>query len=164
MFTSPAEAIVYAMKTSKLIVHRFIDDLKPAEFEYQPTPGGNCAAWILGHLTLTDRRSLVWLGATDLPTLPPGYEEMFQRTGQKAGDQKGYGDPKVLVNLFDAHRDQLAEVLKTVDPAKFLEQPAMQSPMFSYKGEAYLFMALHTAVHMGHVSAIRRALGYPPVS
>jgi hypothetical protein len=164
VFKTPTEALVYSLSVSKFMTHRFVDDLKPAEFEYQPCPGGNCAAWVLGHLTLTDRRTLTWLGMTDLPSLPPGYEERFKTTRTVAGEQKGYGEPAELVRLFDDHRDRLIAAVPKADPAKFAEPPAFTTPMFSDRGEAVLFMGLHTAMHMGQLSVIRRMLGYPPAA
>ena len=164
MFKTPTEAIAYSLSVSKFMTHRFIDDLKPAEFEHQPCPGANCVAWILGHLTLTDRRSLAWLDATDLPPLPAGFEERFKTTRTTAGEQKGYGEPAELVRLFDAHRDQLIAAVPTADPAKFAEPPPFKTPMFSDRGEGLMFMGLHTAMHMGQLSVIRRMLGYPPVA
>ena len=164
MFTTPNEAMAYALCVSKVMLHRFVDDLKPSEFEFQPCDGANTAAWVLGHLTLVDRRSLAWLGVTDLPPLPDGYEQRFPTTRAKAGAQSGYGDPAELVRLFDAHRDRLIEAVLAADPARFAEPPAFQTPMFADKGEGMLFMGLHTAMHTGQLSVIRRMLGYPPVA
>ena len=166
MLATPNEAIAYALRASKALVHRFVDDLKPAEFEHQPLPGANCAAWVLGHLTLTDRRSLAWLGATDLPALPDGFEQQFTITRTKAGEQRGLGDPKELVRLFDEHRQRLIAAVRAADPSKFSDPPPFQMPMFAFadKGEGMLFMGLHTAMHIGQLSVIRRMLGYPPVA
>jgi uncharacterized damage-inducible protein DinB len=164
MFSSPKDAIAYALRTSKALFHRYLDDLKPQEFEHQPCPGGNSAAWIVGHLIRTDRRSLGWLGATDLPAVPDGFEERFTPSRASATQQKGYGDSRELVALFDAHRDRLIEAVLAADESKLREPPAMQSPLFTDRGEALLFMALHTAMHLGQVSTIRRSLGYPPIS
>lgn len=164
MFASVPEAMAFALKKSHLMMHRMIDDLKPHEFEHQPFPGVNCVAWILGHLTLTDRRHLTWLGVTDLPPVPDGFDERFKVTRTTAVEQKGYGDPKELVALFDAHRRKLIDCLPTVDPARFLEPPSFQTPMFADRGEGTLFMGLHVAMHTGQISVIRRSLGYPPVA
>lgn len=164
MFASVPEAMAFALTKSHLLMHRFIDDLKPHEFEHQPFPGVNCVAWILGHLTLVDRRQLTWLGVTDLPAIPDGFEERFKTTRITAVEQNGYGEPKELVALFDAHRRLLIDCLPTVDPAKFLEPPSFQTPMFADRGEGTLFMGVHTAMHAGQISLIRRTLGYPPVS
>lgn len=164
MFQTPNEAMAYALRVSKAMAHRFIDDLKPSEFEFQPCDGANCAAWVLGHLTLTDRRSLSWLGVSGLPAVPEGFERRFTVTRTMAEKQQGYGDPRELVRLFDEHRDKLVEALLAADPAKFHEPPTFQTPMFADKGEGYLFMGLHTAMHMGQLSVIRRMLGYPPAA
>jgi uncharacterized damage-inducible protein DinB len=164
MFATPNEAIAYALRASKLLFHRYLDDLKPAEFDHQPAAGANSAAWIVGHLVRTDRRTLTWLGVTDPPPAPAGFEERFAPTRAAATGQGGYGDPKELLALFDAHRDRLIAAVLAADPARFAEPPSFQSPIFADKGEGLLFMALHTALHLGQVSTIRRSLGYPPVS
>ncbi len=164
MFKTPTDAIVYSLAASKKLIHRFLNDLKPDEFEYQPCAGANCAAWIIGHLTLTDRRSLTWLGVTDLPLLPEGFEERFKATRTPAGEQKGYGEPAELVRLFDVHRDKLTALLATADPAKFTEPPFSPNPLFADRGEGLLFMGLHTSMHVGQMTVIRRMLGYPPVT
>jgi hypothetical protein len=164
MFASVPEAMAFALTKSQFMIHRMIDDLKPHEFEHQPFPGVNCIAWVVGHLTLTDRRQLTWLGVPDLPPVPDGFEERFKVTRTTAVEQKGFGDPKELVALFDAHRRKLIDCLPTVDPAKFFEPPSFQTPMFADRGEGTLFMGLHTAMHSGQISLIRRSLGYPPVS
>lgn len=164
MFVTVIDAMQFSLVKSKLMIHRLVDDLKPHEFEFQPTAGTNCVAWVLGHLTVVDRRQLTWLGVTALPAIPVGFEETFKTTRTTAVKQGGYGDPSEIVSLFDAHRDALVACLPAVDPAKFLELPSFQTPMFADRGEATLFMGLHTAMHAGQISLIRRALGYPPVS
>ena len=164
MFATPVDVIVFALKKAQFLIHRFVDDLKPHEFEHQPCDGANCAAWVLGHLALTDRRQLAWLGATDLPPLPDGFEQRFQTTRTKAESQRGYGDPKELTALFDAHRDALIAFLPTVSAEKLAEPAPVARPMFATCGEAALFMALHVSMHAGQLSLIRRTLGYPPLS
>ena len=163
MFATPLDTIVYNLEKSQALFHRYLDDLKPAEFEHQPCPGANCAAWVVGHLALVDRRRLTALGA-ELPPLPVGFEERFAATRAAAGTQGGYGDPKELVALFDRHRDKLIAAVRTADPAKLAAAVPTPHPMFADAGEATAFMGLHTAMHLGQITVIRRMLGYPPVS
>jgi hypothetical protein len=163
MFATPKDTIAYSLRTSKALFHRYLDDLKPQEFEHRPCQGGNSAAWIVGHLVRTDRRSLGWLGVTEVPAAPDGFEERFAPTRTAAAGQGGYGDPKELMALFDAHRDRLIAAVLAADDAKLREPPSFQSPLFADKGEATLFMALHTAMHLGQITIIRRSLGYPPI-
>ena len=163
MFSTPNEAIAYSLTASAKLFHRYVDDLKPSDFEHQPSPGVNCAAWIIGHLTLTDLRSLIGLGVTDLPSLPEGFEAKFATTKASANTQFGFGDPIELVKLFDAHRAKLIVTILAAELSKLQEPPAVTSPLFSSRGEAALFMGLHTSMHLGQITIIRRSLGYPPI-
>ena len=163
MFHLPAEAMAYSLKASQLFLHLMVDPLKPADYTAQPIEGINSIAWILGHLTLIDRRMMTGLEIADMPTLPDGFETKFTTTKAAATTQSGLGDPREILALFDRHRDQLIRGLATVDPGLFGKETPVRRPTFADRGEATLFMGLHTAMHAGQVSAIRRALGYPPV-
>jgi hypothetical protein len=146
-----------------LLVHRMVDDLTPAEFLRQPVPGANCAAWVVGHLALTLRNTLQRLGATDLPAFPEELIAKLQVTGQQAGEQTGYGDPKTLVALFDAYVERCQSMVSNVTPA-FLAETSDGRPGFAKnRGEGLLFGSLHIAIHTGQLSTIRRCLGKPPV-
>ena len=58
MFSTPPEAIAYSLRSSKLMLHRYVDDLQPEEFQHRPCLGANNASWIVGHLTCVDRAQL----------------------------------------------------------------------------------------------------------
>jgi DinB superfamily len=163
MFHAPAEAMAYSLRASKLFLHKIIDGMKPEELLAQPLSDMNSIAWMFGHLALVDRRQLRWLGVTELPALPDGFEVKFKATGTKAVQQTNLGDPSELIAIFDAHRDALIAALAKTNPAIFHEPTEVIRPWFGDKGEASLFMGLHTMLHVGQISAIRRALGYPPL-
>lgn len=156
------DTIAFVLKASQARLHMYIDDLKPAEFAHQPFPGVNSIAWILGHLTLTDRRILGLFGA-ELPPLPDGFDTPFKTTKQPAVTQTGLGNPTDLIAAFDAHRTKL---IATVEQAKpdALNTP-LPNPVATAKtvGEAAAFMAVHVGLHAGQITLIRRSLGYPPV-
>jgi uncharacterized damage-inducible protein DinB len=160
--SSPNDLIAFSLKASQVRFHSYVDDLKPAEFEAQPIPGVNSVAWMLGHLALTDRRIIGLFGA-EVPTLPDGFEAKFKTTKQPAGEQKGLGDPKELLAIFDAHRTKLIETVKAADAAKLNKPMPSPHPLFNTLGEAAAFMAVHYGLHAGQVTVIRRALGYPPL-
>ena len=68
-----------------------------------------------------------------------------------------------ILPIFNAHRERLLEVVKEASPAHFdraLEKP---HPMFKTLGEYIVFMAAHTAMHVGQITIIRRSLGRPPL-
>jgi hypothetical protein len=160
---TPNDVIAGGYRMTRALVHRMTDDLAPAEFFHQPVPGANSAAWVIGHLALTLRRTAERLGATDLPAAPPDLADRFGQTKKPAGDQAGLGDPAELLKLFDACLDKVIERVKAV-PAEALAGPSPHpSPIATNYAEALLFGGLHVAMHTGQLSTLRRSLGKPPV-
>ena len=107
---SANDAIVYALTTSKAMLGRYTEDLSPQEMLHRPTPKANCAAWLVGHLALSDRRTLKLLGAADVPPLPDGFEHRFSRE-EGCPQANDFGDPSVAMRVFNEHRDALVAFL-----------------------------------------------------
>jgi uncharacterized damage-inducible protein DinB len=165
MFNTPQEAIAYSLKCSKVMFHRFIDDLKPEEFNHRPCLGANSAAWIVGHLTSVDRSQLERLGVKPLPEVPTGFSDRFATTRAAAtGTLADFGPAHELVRLFDTHRDLLIEQLQKTSVESLQAAAPISTPLFADRGESLLFMGLHTTMHLGQLSTIRRSLGHPPVA
>ena len=154
--------IAFSLSSSQQVIDFFLADLKPEEYLHRPAPKANCAAWIVGHLTLAERRWLRELGAGDLPSLPEGFEKRFARDEQAPAACE-FGDVSILRPLFNSHRQRLVDSVKMMDQAK-LDQPlAKPHPRFSTLGELLQFASIHTAMHAGQISTIRRSLGRPPL-
>lgn len=161
MPTTANDLIVRALTTSQMLLQRLTADLQPAEWLHRPVPQANCAAWIVGHLALSDRRVLPMLGAT-APELPAGFERQFGRE-EGCPQAQTFGDVSVPLRVFNQTRERLIEAVRAA-PAELLDKPVEKPfPMFNTVGEAAQFMALHTLLHAGQISTIRRTLGRPPV-
>ena len=161
---SAGEAIAHSLRGSKGLLHRYTQDLTPTEFLHRPAPKANCTAWLIGHLTLSDRSALKALGIAGeaLPKLPDGYEKRFSRDEgcPQAGE---FGDVSVLLPLFDEHRDLLIQTVERASPEQLNRPLETSRPMFSTPGELAGFMSLHTAMNAGQITIIRRSLGRPPI-
>lgn len=157
------EPIVYSLQFSRGAVRMFTEDLAPQELLHRTTPKANCAAWLIGHLTLSDRNMLKRLGVTDLPPLPgDDFEKRFSRDDgcPQAG---AFGDVSALLATFEAHRDRLIALASSMTPQQFDQPLDKPHPRFKTVGELLSFMSLHTCVHAGQITMIRRSLGRPPV-
>jgi uncharacterized damage-inducible protein DinB len=155
------DAIAYALTTSHIMFGRFLADLGPQDYLHRPTPKANCAAWIVGHLALSDRGLLKRLGGP-LPELPEGFEKRFSRD-EGCPQAEEFGDVTKLAALFDEHRTRLITAVKAAPPGA-LEKPLDKPhPLFKTMGEMVTFMALHATMHAGQISTIRRSLGRPPL-
>ena len=127
------------------------------------TRGANSAAWIVGHLAVSLRRTAERLGATGVPAVAPEVVDRFTQTKKPAEAQADLGNPADLVKLFDACLASVIAAAKAV-PAGTLAGPSTSpSPIAQNFAEGLLFGSLHVAMHSGQLSTIRRSLGKPPV-
>lgn len=159
------EVLVNSLAASRRLLLWFVEDLNPQEYLHRPAEQVNCAAWLLGHLALTDRRILqTMLGVApgELPPIPEGFEKQFSRDEgcPQAGE---FGDVSVLAPLFAAHRDMLIEKVQATDADALTKPLDKPHPRFKNTWEAVNFMGIHTAMHAGQISVIRRSLGRKPL-
>ena len=155
------DTILYTLRFSGGLVGMMTKDLTPEELHHRVAPEANPAAWLLGHLVLTERRALSVLDA-DLPPIPDGFEDRF---GQKndAPRATDFGDVSGLTDLFARHRDALVAAVEATDDARLDEPLANPNPRFGTIGELLAFFPIHVSTHMGQISTIRRTLGKPPL-
>jgi uncharacterized damage-inducible protein DinB len=157
------ELIVGGYRMARQMVHSMCADLTEEEFRHQPVPGANSAAWIVGHLAVTARRTAERVGATDLPMLTEEFVGKFSQTKRPATVQTDLGTKQELLDLLNVSVEKLMEALKTL-PAEGLSGPAPAPGRFATNyGEALLFGAMHVTLHCGQLSTIRRSLGKPPM-
>lgn len=156
------DVIIRGLTLSGGMLETFCADLTPEEFQYRPVPKANCVAWIIGHLILSDRSATKLLAPQNAIPLPEGFAERFART-EEAAAAETFGDTTQLLPLFRTGRAALIEAVQGCDDA-VLEMPVERpTPMFSTAAELVAFFAQHTAMHVGQITTIRRALGRPPI-
>jgi hypothetical protein len=160
---TPNDLLAASYRMSAVFLHRMVDDLSPGEFERQPLPGTNCAAWVVGHLALTLRNTLRRFGAADLPAIPDEIVSKLKTTKTPAGEQCGYGDPKALLAVFDTCIERLQAAVRELPAGALTAASDIPVPFPTNRAEAILFGAIHIAMHSGQLSTIRRSLGKPPV-
>ena len=128
------DVLVHSLTFSQKMLHRYTTDLAPAEYLHRPTAKANCAAWIIGHLTLTDRGALKMYGVSDVPALPEGFEKRFSRD-EGCPQANEFGDVSSLVSLFDDHRARLIEAVKRATPQQLDKPLEKPHPLFGTVGE-----------------------------
>jgi hypothetical protein len=159
---TPNELLASGYRMGRQLIHMMVDDLTAEEFGHQPVPGANCAAWVVGHLAVTARRTAERLGATGLPELTEEYVGQFSATKHPAGAQSDLGTKAELLALLDVCVDKLIGALLVLPAEALANPPANPGPFATNYGEAVLFGALHVALHGGQLSTLRRSLGKPP--
>jgi hypothetical protein len=160
---TPNDLLAGGYRMGRQLVHMMVNDLTTDEFRYQPVPGANSAAWIVGHLAVTARRTAERLGATGLPELTEESIARFSVTKKPAGAQPDLGEKGELLALLDGCVEKLIDVIRVFPAVGLTNPPANPSAFATNYGEALLFGTMHFAMHSGQLSTIRRSLGKPPV-
>lgn len=159
------ELIAAGYRMGRQFVAGMCADLTSAEFHHQPIPGTNSAAWIVGHLTLTARRTAERLGATGLPEVSEDMMARYKVTRQVAGDQHDLGEKAELLALFEAMVEKLMQALLRMSPEALDGPPPNTAlPFVTSAGDMLVFGAMHFTLHAGQLSTIRRSLGKPPMA
>jgi hypothetical protein len=159
------DVLVDSLVSSRNFIVAFSKDLTPAELLHRTCPQANCVAWLLGHLSLTDRRVAALTAgpaaAAAFAPLPDGFDKRF---GQKDGAPMAadFGDTSGLLATFEQTRDTFVELVKGLDPAA-LDRPVDHPRFRTVYGAINFVGGLHTAMHAGQVTMARRSLGRPPL-
>src|SRR5262245_24941435 len=160
---SPTELLAGGYRMGRQLVHALTADLTDDEFRYQPVPGANCAAWIVGHLAVTARRTAHRLGAADLPELTEEFIALYSQTKKPAGAQTELSAKADLLKLLDVCVDKLMDAVRAIPFESLNAPPAGVGQFATNFAEAVLFGAMHMTFHCGQLSTIRRSLGKPPM-
>lgn len=160
------------MQESIFTLHRFqtgyaralVGDIADDQMTVQPAAGMNHPAWVLGHLASTAVFGSSMLGL-DLAT-PEGWGGLFGSKSQPTPYRSDYPAKAELLEWFVKLREGLAGAVRSADPSRFdAETPHEGLRRFvPTVGDAVVFMlTTHEAIHLGQLSAWRRAMGMPPV-
>jgi uncharacterized damage-inducible protein DinB len=129
-----------------------IEGFSDADGLVQPTGGGNCANWVLGHIVATRHTILSILSRH--PIWTEAEVDMYKRGSAPilAGSQ-AISLTKILRD-FDRSQERIIEALKGLsseDLAKPIDDESMDSRL--------LFLHFHEAYHAGQIGLLRRIVG-----
>ena len=145
---------------------RLVADLPEEKMALQPVPGAlmNHAAWVIGHLARTTDFTGQQLGLT--PVTPATWAELFGGSSKPDAAPGKYPGKAVLLKTLEDGHARVAAALAKVDAA-FLAQVTADEKRrarFPTMGAMLLHMCLgHEQVHLGQLSAWRRAQNLPAV-
>lgn len=136
-------------------------DIDADRFNDQPVEGMNSPAWIVGHLAFVADRVAGLLG--DQPQLAD-WEPMFGGGSPPAPDRSSCPSKDELVAAWQAAHGRLVAAVRAADPVVFAGENPVQrmrevAPTFGHF--VAFVLSTHAAVHLGQLSAWRRAAGRP---
>jgi hypothetical protein len=144
---------------------KLVADVPDEQMCAQPVPGRvmNHPAWLLGHLAWASENGTAFLGQTS----PWGVEwrELFGMGTTPQTERSRYpAKAELLRRLEEAHAHLAATVGKATPEVLAQPAPERLRGRFPTVGNVLLgLMTSHESLHLGQMSAWRRALGLPSV-
>jgi hypothetical protein len=144
---------------------RLVADLRDEQMIAQPVAGVvmNHPAWILCHLSVYGPVMAACLRGE--PFDDPRTHR-FGMGSRPVNDLAAYPPRERVIAEHVAGCSAAAEALRAASPARLAEPPPLERWKGRFPDIAFLVMHLmvrHPAVHLGQLSAWRRAMGLPPV-
>ncbi len=133
------------------------------EFCTVPVAGMNHPAWIAGHITLPHRRIATELGSP--LEIPDGWVELFGRGSRPRPTPSLYPAKQVLIQAYLEGHKHLAAAFSAATSDQLSATNVRWKPtMITTIGAmAVHAMTTHEALHLGQLSAWRRAMGMPAI-
>jgi len=159
------ESIARRWRDLRAYAERLVDGLDEQAMVRQPLQGVtlNHAAWVLAHLSVYG--PLLARTLRDEPIDDPA-DHPFGRNSRPLPDPAAYPPRDELLQRFRTGYDEAVEALRSAQQEVF-QKPA---PLERWRGRFPTvgdmpahFLVQHVAVHLGQLSAWRRACGLPAV-
>lgn len=121
----------------------------------QPSPGGNCANWILGHVTAVQNEVMKLLGEA-----PAWDSEALDRTERPITSEAEAIDWDAMRKAFLASEKRCLAAIERLTDEK-LDEPGYPNPLGGELrfGELLNFLAFHQCYHAGQIGMARRVAG-----
>lgn len=148
-----------AIKTQYLLAYRTTamntEGMSHEDSLRQPVPAGNCANWILGHLTDVQNEVMKLLG------LEPAWDsQTLRRTDGPITTEAEAIDWDAMRDAFLASEERCLEAIGSL-PAEKLDEPGYPNPLGGEMtfGELLNFLGFHQCYHAGQLGVARRVAG-----
>jgi hypothetical protein len=160
-------AILDGLNIALRYAEMLVKDIPAEKFAHMPHPSMNHPAFCMGHLSIYPDKALMLLGMDDRIAEKPGYAELFEASTTCRNDP-GIYPPKdeIVAYFFDRHQaiqHALGEVAESTLAQPYSGEGRAASMFRTVGSAANFYMNSHNMLHLGQISAWRRAVGLPSV-
>ena len=148
-----------------IYAQKLVADLSEDQITKQPVAGQamNHPALTIGHLAYTNNFAATLLGHP--MECPAEWKELLGNSAKPQADRSLYPSKAVLLSALESAHSRLKAAIVSAKPEQ-LAEPAPERMRNRYPTVEHVLLFLltaHEAVHLGQLSAWRRASGLPPV-
>ncbi len=157
------QLMAMSMKASEGLLQMLVGDFSDSELFVRPTPGANHVAWQIGNIILGDPflvKSVVPNAV--YPEFPAGFADLHGKKGATLDQDAGFLTKAGYLKLLGEVRAASVLAIAQMTDAD-LDKPSPEGMSFAGPTIASVlnFVAVHTIMHAGQFSVIRRVLGKP---
>lgn len=143
--------------------HRLVSGLQSAQMTAQPAAEMNHPAWVLGHLAFNVDKIVGDLMLNRGVAFPADWASLFDGASSPVSGASIYPSKIDLAGALDAAHLRVTELVRA-QPETWLSEPADFSIRFATVSEALIWILVgHETLHLGQLSAWRRAMGLASV-
>ncbi len=151
-----------ALGFARQVTLGLLEDFPEDKLFHQLVPGGNHAAWIIGHLTVTDANYLADIARQEA-NCPEAWRNLFGIGSRPTDNPADYPTMPDLRQHFDRRREELLAWFKSLDASKLASPlPEELGTVAKTYGATMSTLAVHEGLHAGQLAMIRRCLGLGP--
>ncbi len=156
---SAKEVILSQLGMGQFLIDKFTADLSDAEYYSVPTAGTNHAAWILGHIAVSEDNGIA-LATGGKKRHAQATHDLFKGGSKCEPDAKKYPSRKDVDRLFQDTRAALIETVKLFDEKEWNDPtpPEANKNLFPTLGSVWALQGTHQFWHIGQLSVCRKAL------
>lgn len=157
--TNPKDIILSQFSTSEFLMTKMTEDLDDKEFFAPSVPGANHAAWIVGHMAVSEDSMIASL--TGKEKRHPEVYDLFRGGSMCFADASKYPSRKEIEELFRDCRAHAVASLKASDESKWNDPSPEGWPkdVFPTLGSIWALFGTHPYWHIGQLTVCRVALG-----
>ena len=153
------EVLRHQARATQAVLRRNAEGLTQEESLIQPSPGGNCLNWVVGHLVCVYNDVLPLLGQE--PVMEKGAIKRYDRGAPPLRDAGEALELRDLLTAFDEATERYAAGLAGLD-AEALDRKAPFSPSKDPNETVRSLLSVvnfHQAYHTGQAGLLRRIAG-----
>lgn len=137
-------------------------DFSDADMLVRPAPSANHAAWMLGHLILSEMRLVAMINPSAPAPLPPDFAAKFSKDTAKLNDASSFPRKDELFRQYDVTLAATVKWIRSLSESD-LDKPGPEPirARFPTVGSLTTMLLMHRTMHLGQFQVIRRVLGKP---
>jgi hypothetical protein len=150
-----------SLATAEMIGLAYLNDLTDGNLMQRPHAQCNHINWQIGHLVASEHRMLQSVPRAQMPALPPGFAEMYDRKNATCDDVSCF---TTKATLLQTYREQRAGTLASLERAS--PEDLDHATGIDYAptvGSIFSLQGAHWLMHCGQWVVIRRQAGLPVV-